>query len=156
VILKVEQYRAIVSLPAYFRSHDREDVFDLKKSPYSWALGQEGKTYYEVLDADEEMRPLWNGVMQAMEKNMPISGMFPFTDLREQVEKEPERPFVVDIGGGRGQVLLKLQQDVPGVLGGKLILQDLSAVIDSLTPDDIPTLRRWHMTLSLLSLLKAS
>jgi hypothetical protein len=126
-----------VKLPEYFKSHTPEDLSDLKKSPFAFAVGKEGLTYYEVLNLDVEQRNIWNMTLQQMEKNMPILGMFPFATLKEQVEKEPERPFIVDVGGGRGQALLAIQTECPGAFGGKLILQDLPIVIDSLKPEEI-------------------
>lgn len=130
------------SLPGYFLTHQPDDIFDLRKSPYAYSKGKESLTYYEVLEQDPGFRNIWNGVLAAMEKGMPISGMFPFESLREQVGKEPERAFVVDIAGGRGQALLKLQEEIPGVFGGKLILQDLPIVIDSLKEEDIPGIEK--------------
>ncbi|RDW66778.1 hypothetical protein BP5796_09527 [Coleophoma crateriformis] len=127
-----------VQLPEYFKTHTPEDLYDLKKSPFAWASGYEGLTYYDALNLDVEKRNIWNATLQQMEKNMPILGMFPFASLQEQVEKEPERPFIVDIGGGRGQAMLAIQTECPGAFGGKLILQDLPIVINSLRPEDIP------------------
>ncbi|KAK0651525.1 S-adenosyl-L-methionine-dependent methyltransferase [Cercophora newfieldiana] len=138
ILISVEHNKATVALPDYFKSHTSSDFFDLKKSPYAFSRSQEGKTYYEVLDADVEYRPVWNAILSVMDKNMPILGMFPWETLKEQVEKEPERPFVVDIGGGRGQALLKLQEEIPGAFGGRLILQDLEAVIGTLGDGDTP------------------
>ncbi|KAK5662736.1 hypothetical protein OQA88_6143 [Cercophora sp. LCS_1] len=134
--------KSFFSLPDYFKSHKPEDLYDLKKSPFAYALGKEGKTYYDVIDEDVEMRGIWNSTLAAMEKNMPIWGMFPWETLKEQVEKEPERPFVVDIGGGKGQALVKLQQEIPGAFGGKLVLQDLPSVIDTLKEDEVPGIEK--------------
>jgi len=127
-----------IKLPEYFKGHAPEDVYDIKKSPFAFAAGKEGKTYYEVLNEDEEQRHIWNSTLQSIEKNMPILGMFPFAALKEQVEKEPDRPFIVDVGGGRGQALLAIQTECPNGFGGKLILQDMPMVIDSLKPEEIP------------------
>lgn len=123
------------SLPKYFATHSASDIFDLRKSPYVYARGREGLTYFELLDEDEEYRAKWDVAMQAMEKNMPISGMFPFAEMREAVEREPERVFVVDVAGGRGQALLKLQEEIPGCFGGRLVLQDLQGVVDGVGQD---------------------
>jgi hypothetical protein len=41
---------AYVKLPEYFRTHTHDDLFDLKKSPFAYALGLEGMTYYEAID----------------------------------------------------------------------------------------------------------
>lgn len=127
-----------IKLPEYFKSHAPEELYDIKKSPFAFAAGKEGLTYYEVLNEDVEQRNIWNNTLQQIEKNMPILGMFPFASLKAQVEKEPERPFIVDVGGGRGQAMLAIQTECPGAFGGKLILQDLPIVIDSLKPEDIP------------------
>ncbi|KAM7191859.1 Sterigmatocystin 8-O-methyltransferase [Naviculisporaceae sp. PSN 640] len=123
-------------LPGYFKTHSPSDVFNPRKSPYAYSKGKEGLTYYETLDLDPEFRQIWNAVLQMMEKGMPISGMFPFESMKEAVEKEPERPFVVDVAGGRGQALLKLQEEIPGVFGGRLVLQDLPIVIDTLGDEE--------------------
>lgn len=87
---------------------------------------------------DPKQRGLWNIMLQNMAKNFPILGMFPFQELEEQVKRSPERPYIVDIGGGRGQALLTIKEHCGGAFGGKLILQDLPAVIDTLKAGDIP------------------
>jgi hypothetical protein len=134
----VEFARAWASLPDYVKSHKPEDIFDLRKTPFAFSTGHEGKTYYEVYDLDPEKRSHWNVGMQKLGDVIPIIGMFPFEDLEDQVRKEPGRPFIVDIGGGRGQALLAIQGHCNGSFGGKLILEDLPIVLDSLTPDEIP------------------
>jgi hypothetical protein len=76
--------------------------------------------------------------MAAIEANMPILGMFPFATLKDQVEKEPERPFIVDVGGGKGQAMLAIETECPKFFGGKVILEDLPIIIDSLKSEDLP------------------
>lgn len=139
-LLCMDFNKMFMALPDYFKTHKPEELYDLKKSPFCFSVGKEGKTYYEALDEDLDKRNIWNACLQLIEKNMPISGMFPWDSLKEQVEKEPERPLFVDVAGGRGQALLKLQEEIPGTFGGKLILQDLPIVINSLKPEDIPNI----------------
>lgn len=86
---------------------------------------------------DPERRDLWNITLQNMAKNFPILGMFSFEKMKEQVMKSPERPYIVDVGGGRGQALLTIQEHCGDAFGGRLILQDLCTVIDTLRPDDL-------------------
>jgi hypothetical protein len=140
LVLCMDFSKMCMSLPDYFKTHKPEDLYDLKKSPFCFSIGKEGKTYYEAIDEEPEHRKIWNTCLQVLEKNMPISGMFPWESVKDQVEKEPERPFFVDIAGGRGQALLKLQDEIPGTFGGKLILQDLPIVIDTLTPEELPNI----------------
>ncbi|KFY08705.1 hypothetical protein V491_08415, partial [Pseudogymnoascus sp. VKM F-3775] len=136
----MDLHKGWAALPEYFKTHAPEDLYDLKKSPIAFSVGKEGLSYYEVLNLDVTQRNIWNKAMQVADKAMPILGMFPFASLKEQVEREPERPFVVDMAGGRGQALIAIQQECPDAFGGKLILQDLPIVIDSLTPDEIPNI----------------
>jgi len=80
--------------------------------------------------------------MMQMEKTVPILGMFPFTTLRAEVEADTSRPFIVDIGGGRGQSLIAIQQEAPAGFGAKMILQDRPGVLDTLRPEDIPNIEK--------------
>lgn len=132
----VDFMRTWGAIPDYVKAHQPEELYDIKKSPFAFAAGQEGKTYYEVINSDPEQRNLWNLTLQNMEKNFPILGMFPFASLEGQVREEPERPFVVDVGGGRGQALKAIQEDTKNI-EGKLILQDLPIVIDTLKPEEL-------------------
>ncbi|KAN0108916.1 S-adenosyl-L-methionine-dependent methyltransferase [Hyaloscypha variabilis] len=137
-LICMDTQKAWIELPEYFKTHQPEEVYDLKKSPFAFSFGKEGLTYYEVLNEDVAKRNIWNNTMQQMEANMPILGMFPFATLKDQVEKEPERPFIVDVGGGKGHAMLAIETECPKFFGGKVILQDLPIVIDSLKLDDLP------------------
>ena len=75
--------------------------------------------------------------MAQMERQVPTLGMYPFGSLRNEVETEKECPFIVDIGGERGQALLAIQEEAPVGFGAKMILQDRPDVIGSLAPEDI-------------------
>jgi len=138
----MEFTRAWVHLPDYLKSHKPEDIFDLVKSPAVYSVRQEhlGKSYYELLeiDPDPERRETWNTNMFMVDSLMPIIGMFPFTSLKEQVEKEPERPFLVDIGAGRGQSCFAIRDDINGAFDAKFVLQDLPGVINTMKPEDYP------------------
>lgn len=134
----VEFTKTWASLPAYAKVHVPSDLYDLRKSPFAFMAGHEGKTYYEVISLDPEERNLWNHMLQNMEKGFPIVDMFPFPSLREKAEAEPERPVIVDVGGGRGQALRAIMEHCGGKFGGKWILQDLPIVIESLKEDEHP------------------
>ena len=71
----------------------------------------------------------------------PVTAIFPFEELEGAVRKEPERAFVVDVGGGCGQALHTIQKHCNGSFGGKLILQDLPIVIHPLAPKQIPGIK---------------
>ncbi|UZP38950.1 hypothetical protein NXS19_006766 [Fusarium pseudograminearum] len=100
-----------------------------------------GKSYYELLDMDPdpERRELWNANMVAVDELLPVVGMFPFTSLKEEVEQDPDRPFLVDIGAGRGQSCIAIRKDIGDAFDAKYILQeDLPGVINTMDPKDYP------------------
>lgn len=134
----VDQMKAFFKLPEYFKTHSQEDLYDLKKSPYAYAIGLEGLTYYEAISHDPNRLSMFNMTMVQMEKTVPILGMFPFSSLKEEVTSESDRAFIVDIGGGIGHALLAIQKEAPGGFGAKMILQDRPDVIASLKEEDIP------------------
>ena len=70
------------------------------------------------------------------EDHHPVIGVYPF---KEQLKagNSPDRPFAVDVGGGRGLALLKLREGCPS-LKGKMILQDRKEVLDSIPADELP------------------
>ncbi|KAK6597586.1 o-methyltransferase [Botrytis cinerea] len=120
----------------------QKDLYDLTKGPYAYGHGLEGKTYYEAISHTPERLHMFNTTMVSMERQSPITGMYPFATLKNEVEAEKERPFVVDIGGGRGQALVAIQKEAPKGFGAKMILQDRSDVLQSLTEQEIPNIEK--------------
>lgn len=132
--------RAWGAVPDYSKSHEPEALHDNRKSPFAFAMGLESEStvFYDVISMDPARRMMWNLTIQITGELVPILGMFPFQRLEAQVKREPQRPFVVEIGGGRGQALLAIREHCGGSFGGKMLLQDLPIVIESLKPDEIP------------------
>ncbi|KAK7985481.1 O-methyltransferase [Apiospora saccharicola] len=83
----------------YLKTHAPEDVYDPLKSPVAYARGAEGKTYYQILEENPAFSDVWHKGMAQTPLN-PVVGMFPFRDMQQAVEAEPDRAFVVDVGGG--------------------------------------------------------
>ena len=138
----IDQSGPFYKLPEYFRTHKQEALYDLKKSPYAWAVGLEGKGYYEAISSDPKKLHNFNFTMAASEKFMPILGMFPWASMKEEVEADPTRAFAVDIGGGRGQLLKAIQKEAPNGFGAKMILQDRPDILASLTAEDLPGIEK--------------
>jgi hypothetical protein len=141
-MITLEFTRAWIHLPEYLKSHKPDDIFDLRKSPAVYSVQKEhlGKSYYQLLDEDPdpERRAVWNANMFMVDQLMPVTGMYPFASLKEEVDKNPERPYLVDIGAGRGQSCFAIQKEINGAFEAKFILQDLPSVINSLEQDDYP------------------
>lgn len=98
----------------------------------------EGSTYYQVISADAERLEIFNHTLAHLEEQHPVLGMFPFSSVKAQVEAEPHRPFLVDVGGGIGRVLKSILQEAPNGFGAEVVLQDRAEVIDVVDRDGIP------------------
>ncbi|TVY27243.1 O-methyltransferase [Lachnellula hyalina] len=138
----IDQTGPFLKLPEYFRTHKQEDLYDLNKSPYAWAVGMEGQSYYDAISSDPRKLHNFDFTMATSEQVTPILGMFPWASMKEQVEADTSRAFVVDIGGGRGQLLKAIQKEAPNGFGAKMILQDRPDVLASLTAADTPGIEK--------------
>jgi hypothetical protein len=127
-----------LSLPDYFTTHTSNDLLDQRKTPFSYYKNSEGKTFYEVLKDNPAEHEIFNRGMKQQEPFLPTLGMFPFSSIKEQVEAEKDRPFIVDVGGGRGHMLQIIGKDTNGGYGAKLILQDRPEVIASVSDEELP------------------
>ncbi|KAL8656350.1 MAG: hypothetical protein Q9226_002699 [Calogaya cf. arnoldii] len=125
-----------MTIPQYLQTRPAEDLLDIRKTPYACAYGMEGRTFYETLSANPEHLDTFN---RSMSEPGPDYGIFPFSSLKEEVAAEPERAFVVDIGGGKGQALLHIQKETEHVFGtgAKMILQERSDVLEQIRPEEI-------------------
>ncbi|RYP17995.1 hypothetical protein DL765_004214 [Monosporascus sp. GIB2] len=119
----------------YLKTHSAQESQDATKVPYVWAQGKEGLTYYEAIEADPAASDAWHKGMMLIESTQPITGMFPFAAMRDAVQAEPHRAFVVDVGGGRGNALAAIMRECGGSsYGARMILQDLSEVLEGQDP----------------------
>jgi hypothetical protein len=113
--------------------------------PDSYANDSEGLTFYEVLTASPERLNMFNKAMMQQEAALPILGMFPFSSMKDEVEREQEaqRAFIVDIGGGRGQCLLEIQKEVLNFSKTpRMVLQDRPIVLDSIPQEFLPGIEK--------------
>lgn len=117
----------------YLKTHAPEDVYDPLKSPVAYARGAEGKTYYQILEENPAFSDVWHKGMTQAPLN-PVLGMFPFRDMKQAVEAAPDRAFVVDVGGGRGNALIDMMEECGGSFGAPMVLQDLRAVLEGQDP----------------------
>jgi len=129
-------------LPKYLATHDSSSILNPRQSPYSWANDREGRVFYEVLLENPPRLARFNKAMTTQEAALPVLGMFPFSSLATSIDKsDSQRPFIVDVAGGRGQSLLQIKKELEasGISDiGKMILQDRKPVLDAIPEEDLP------------------
>ncbi|ORY18405.1 O-methyltransferase [Clohesyomyces aquaticus] len=122
----------------YLKVRSAKDAQDASKVPYVWAVGKEGMTFYDALEDDPAVAEAWHKGMTMIQATQPITGMFPFHSMAKAVQAEPQRAFVVDVGGGRGNALSAIMKECNGSYGAKMVLQDMEQVLEGSDPVRIP------------------
>jgi hypothetical protein len=129
-------------IPEYMATHESSSILNPRQSPFSWANDREGKVFYEILLEYPQRLARFNKAMTTQEAQLPVLGMFPFASLATSIGKsDPERAFIVDVAGGRGQSLLQIKREMEatGVEDfGRVILQDRKPVLDAIPDEQLP------------------
>ena len=133
-------------IPEYIAAHEASAILDANKSPFPWANDREGKNFYEVLLEQPDRLAKFNSGMMTREAQHRILGLFPLSELAKDIGKtDSERPFIVDVAGGRGQSLLAIQGELQGLdlpELGRWILQERKGVLDSIPDDELPGIEK--------------
>ncbi|EXJ79628.1 hypothetical protein A1O3_07907 [Capronia epimyces CBS 606.96] len=117
-----------------FGNHSLLDTYT--ETPHSWYYGMMGKNFWEVLNSSHDRMENFIRGLALFDALHPVLAMFPFAEVLQH-GNSPDRPLMVDIGGGRGLALLEIRKGCPN-LQGELILQDRPYVLDDITPEDLP------------------
>ncbi|KAF9634983.1 LasM [Lasiodiplodia theobromae] len=125
--------KSYLSLPEYLKTRPSADLYDVCKTPYAYEYGIEGKPFYEALSSVPQHLDIFN---RAMDEPTTECGIFPWSSLKEEVQAEPDRAFIVDIGGGSGKVLHFAKAETGDVFGtsARLILQERPDALAQLDP----------------------
>ena len=80
------------------------------------------------------------------EAQQRIVSIYPFAALPQDIDRgDPERPFIVDVAGGRGQSLVAIRGEIEAygkVKLGRWILQEKKVVVDSIPDDALPGIEK--------------
>lgn len=111
-------------LPAYLAATDYQTPNDLKNGPFKSAMGAEAFPWLQANPASHAV------FLDALEASTPLRGTlvdhFPTEKMLERMH--PDRPLLVDIGGGAGHDLDAFQKK-HALPRGTLVLQDRPEVI---------------------------
>jgi hypothetical protein len=115
------------SAPGYYHKYGFKSPEDFKNVPFTFAHGAQDEGFFDLLVKDENKFKLFNDAMEIMAVlgMKPLGSLFAFDKL---VSNE-DGVALVDIGGGKGQMLKAIQEAYPH-MKGKLVLEDLKAVLD--------------------------
>lgn len=117
-----------------FGSHSLLDTYT--ETPHSWFYDMVGKNFWEVLNSSHGRIENFIRGLALFDALHPVVAMFPFEEILQK-GNSPDRPLMVDVGGGRGLALLEMRKACPS-LQGELVLQDRPVVVDDIKPEDLP------------------
>jgi hypothetical protein len=132
-------------IPEYIAKHDASSILNPRLSPFSWANDREGKTFYEVLLEHPDRLARFNKAMMTQEAQDRILGIFPFTNVVSEITSNPERAFIVDVAGGRGQSLIAYKGEIEAAGKkelGRWVLQEREAVLHSIPNEELPGIEK--------------
>lgn len=126
----------VIAMPDFFAENKYQDVESITNTPFQKAQNT-SLDCFEWLKGKPELYKYMQKVMTLLQGSEWTAG---FTLLNLEIEKVPsgppqasEKPFLVDVGGGHGHQCIELGKKYPNLLG-RLVLQDLPVIVDSLAP----------------------
>lgn len=129
-----ESFQPLTRLHQYLKEKLFQEPEELASSPAMWATGNEGKAYWDVMQADRERLAAFQIGMRASQKYLPSTGPYDFDTL---AQGDDERPVLVDVGGGQGQTICEILRKHPSIPPERVILQDLPKVVEAAREEKI-------------------
>ena len=120
-------------MPDYLKIHQYQEPRNHKDSIFANAMGSE---FWAYLSTHPDASTTFNTFMKLRREGRP-SWFAPYpveANLSLGLDTSPEAVLLVDVGGGHGHDLMMFKKSFPNH-GGRLILQDQSAVISDSSAD---------------------
>jgi hypothetical protein len=132
------QIEPLSALPRYFETHGYKSPGDAFNGPFQFARNTDLHGF-DWISRNPKLQKAMNVVMQlARQSNGGREWCDVFPVEEKLAVRDPEKDVaIVDVGGGLGQVLVSLRERFPE-LKGKMVVQDLPVVVESIKPGDLP------------------
>lgn len=119
------------SWPDFFTKYGSSEPKDETHNPVAFANGVDGQRKYWEIFAGRggEFMAEFGESMEQLQKVLPITGIYDFTWVGQYARENSKRPLIVDVGGGKGQILHAILAETPDILPARCILQDRADVI---------------------------
>jgi hypothetical protein len=128
-ISSTHMFLFVSQLPEYFKEKGWENPNDIEDSPFNFVLGSK-RGYFDYMSSKPYYQDAFDTFMASPYRRDEISWM-EFFPVEEKLQvQSPSDVLLVDVGGGRGKDLQLFRDKFPG-LQGRLVLQDLSYVVET-------------------------
>lgn len=136
-----ENYFAYIHMPQYFVKTGLREPQALSHNPYSFANGQFDKSYWDILGQDPERVGTFMRAMDTTQEMMPTKGIYDYSWVRNELDRDTSRAVFVDVGGGKGHVVQAVCEENEWLPRERCIVQDRQDVVDQAERLDTPGLR---------------
>ncbi|CAL3966109.1 hypothetical protein PZA11_002873 [Diplocarpon coronariae] len=115
------------SAVGFYLKHGFKNPIDAQNSPFTFAHGEVDKGIFDILEENPRSMALFNSAMaiHATVGMREVAQAYPF----DKLVPNKEGFVLVDVGGGKGQMLNEIRAAYPD-LQGSLALEDMKVVLD--------------------------
>ncbi|KAM0310945.1 hypothetical protein ACHAO8_007649 [Botrytis cinerea] len=136
VIHFTNQNEVVASLPTYFAKKGYQNPNDAYDGPFQFAR-QTDLHCFDWIATQPRIQHAFNTVM-TIPRTVGRTAWYEYFPVAEKLKvKSPTDPLIVDIGGGIGHDMVRFKEAHPN-LQGKLIVEDIPAVVSGITPGSLP------------------
>ncbi|EXJ85180.1 hypothetical protein A1O3_05855 [Capronia epimyces CBS 606.96] len=133
----------MTDLPKYLKTHGPVEPTSFYVNPYSdyHQASDSGLTTWEIMSKDPEKLKTFQIGLTLGDTMVPVTGYYDFDQLAltpEELERDPDRVSLVDIGGGVGNVVKRILQDYKKLNPKNVVLQDQDNIIDMADKEKTP------------------
>ena len=118
-------------MPSYFKEFGLKEPIGRYKTIFTYSKGNPDSTVWEVTNRNPESAKIFALAMAAGESIWPTLGSYDLSWVVDRANETPERPLVVDVGGGKGHCLKVMVKSIPGLALNRCVLQDLPDVLEA-------------------------
>lgn len=125
----------MTDLPAYLKKHGPVEPTSFYVNPYSeyHNAADSGLTTWEIMSKDPDKIKTFQIGLTTGDAMVPVVGYYDFNQLAltdEEIQQDPERVSLVDIGGGVGNVVQRILQASPKLNPSNIVLEDLESILE--------------------------
>jgi hypothetical protein len=129
--------------PEYFEKNGLREPERSDTIPFGLAAGYPDRNLYGILATMPKKEVLFNLTMSKIVRLVSLKGVYDFEWVKSYLNENgnPERPLIVDVGGGTGQGLKAIFRDFPYIPASRCALVDRPDVLEEKARDDDKELR---------------
>ncbi|OAQ67954.2 O-methyltransferase [Pochonia chlamydosporia 170] len=124
------QLKSMAKLASYFDTFGLHEPIGKYNTPVAFASGDASLTIWEHVNSNPEEKKNFMLAMVAMANKHITIGNYDFSWAVAKAAENPDRPLVVDVGGGQGHALQEIVDANPGLAMERCVLEDLAPVLE--------------------------